>query len=68
MVSLSKHITNINRSLKNIKSEVMANFICIDLNSIITITSKVELALDLQTIEKYIKNVNYIKLEEIDIS
>ena len=33
---------------------------------IIIITNKVVLALDLQTIEKYIKNVDHIKLEEID--
>ena len=68
IMSLSKHITNIVRSLKNIKSEVMADFIHMDSISIIIVTNKVASALNLQTIEKYIKNVDHIKLEEIDTS
>lgn len=68
IMSLSEHITNIVRSLKNIKSEVMADFIHMDSISIIIVTNKVASALNLQTIEKYIKNVDYIKLEEIDTS
>jgi len=68
MMSLSEHITNIVRSLKNIKSEVMADFIHMDSISIIIITNKVASALNLWTIEKYIKNVDHIKLEEIDTS
>jgi len=66
MVSLSEYITNINRSLKDIKLEVMADFIYMDSISIIIVTNKVVSALNLQTIEKYIKNVDHIKLEEID--
>ena len=68
IVSLSEYITNINRSLKDIKLEVMADFIHMDSISIIIITNKVVSALNLQTIEKYIKNVDHIKLEEIDTS
>ena len=67
MMSLSEHITNIVRSLKNIKSEVMADFIHMDSISIIIVTNKVA-SVNLWTIEKYIKNVDYIKLEEIDTS
>ena len=47
----SVHITNLNSTLKNIKSEVMADFVCTDQIEIIIITNKVASLLDLQTIE-----------------
>ena len=53
--SSSTYITNLNRVLKNIKSEVMADFICIDQVGIIIVTNKVILQLNLQKIKKYIK-------------
>jgi len=68
MVSSSKHITNFNRLLKNIKSEVMADFAHMDQNSIVIITNKVTSLLDLQTIEKYIKNVKQFNSEDINTS
>jgi len=57
----SIHVTNINRVLKNIKSDIMANFICIKNREVIITINKVTEALDLQTIERYIKNMNNIK-------
>lgn len=48
----STHITNLNKVLRNIKSEVMANFICSDQADIIIVTNKAVLLLNLQTIEK----------------
>ena len=68
IVSSSEHITNINRSLKHIKLEVIADFVYINSNNIIIITNKVALTLNLQTIKKYIRNVDHIKLEEINTS
>ena len=68
MMSSSEHITNLNRVLKNIKSEVMADFTRIDQNSIIIIINKVASSLDLQTIEKYINNVEYFNSEDISTS
>jgi len=61
MKESSAHIANINRVLKNIKSEVMADFICSDNRDVIITTNKIASTLDLQTIERYIKNVNNIK-------
>ena len=52
MEDSSNYITNINRALKNIKLEVMANFICSDQTDITIVTNKVTLLLDLQTIDK----------------
>ena len=64
----STHVTNLNRALKNIKSEVMADFICIDQTGIIIVTNKVASPLDLQTIKKYIKNTNLINSDEVNVS
>ena len=52
----SFYIININRALKGIKSNIMANFICTDTKGIIISTNNVTCPSDLQEIEKYIKN------------
>ena len=61
----STYITNMNRALKNIKSKVMANFIWFDQSSIIIVTNKVVLPLNLQIIEKYVKNTNHIEANKV---
>ena len=61
MKESSAHVANINRALKNVKLEIMADFICSDNKGIIITTNKIVSMLDLQTIERYIKNVNNIK-------
>ena len=63
----STHVTNINRVLKGIKSEVIAKFICSDQAGITIVTNKVTSLLDLQTIENYIKNTNYIKVDNVKV-
>jgi len=68
MESLSFHITNLNKTLKNIKSEVMADFVCNNLAGIMIVTNKVVLSLDLQTIKKYVKNINQINSDSVEIS
>ena len=52
------HITNLNRALKNIKSNVITDFIREDQYSIIITTNKIMSNLELKTIEKYMKNIN----------
>jgi len=59
MNNLSSHVTNI-------KSDVMADFICIDNKEVIITTNKITGALDLQTIEKYIKNTYDIEAEQVE--
>ena len=61
MKELSAHVYNINRALKNIKSEIIADFIHLDNKSIIITTNKMASMLNLQTIKRYIKNINNIK-------
>jgi len=60
MESLSSHITNLNRALKNIKSDVMADFVRSDQTGITIVMNKITALLDLQMIEKYIKQANQI--------
>ena len=67
IVDSSNHITNLNRVLKNIKSETMVDFVLPENSSITIITNKVALALELQTIENYIKNTNYIETKGVEV-
>ena len=52
---LSLHMLNINRALKNIKLETIADFIHSENRKVVIITNKVADTLDLQTIERYVK-------------
>ena len=54
----STYVLNINRTSKNIKSNIMTNFICLITNNVTTL-------LDLQIIEQYIKNANYINSNKV---
>ena len=65
MTSSSSHIANLNSAFKNIKSEIVADFICSDQHGLIITTNKVTFPSDLPTIENYIKNVNNIKSNNI---
>ena len=56
---------NINRLLKNVKSDVLANFICVYNKEIVITTNKVVVTLVLNIIEKYIKNVDDINTNEV---
>jgi len=67
MESSNTHITNLNRALKNIKSEVMADFVCIDQAGITIRINKDTLPLNLQMTEKYVKDTNLIDLAEVNI-
>ena len=66
MKELSSHVTNINRVLKNIKSKVMADFIHMKNSGLVIMTNKVASVLDLQTIEKYMKNTYNIKANYVE--
>ena len=63
---LSTHIININRALKNIKSNVIADFICMDNKDIVITTNNIASFLDLQAIEKYVKSTVYIEAEHVE--
>lgn len=56
--SMSSYITNLHRALKNIRSDVIANFACSDKTGITIFINIVAVLLELQTIEKYVKQTN----------
>ena len=65
MKDSSAYISNINKALKNIKSEIIVDFIHLNSKDIIIITNKVLSMLNFQTIERYIKNVNNIESKQV---
>ena len=50
------HVININKTLKGIKSNVIANFVYSDDKGIIIFTNNIACPSDLQEIKKYVKN------------
>ena len=60
------YIVNINRLLKNIKSNCKVDYIQTEKSSIVIVTNKVAFTLDLQTMEKYIKNSKQIDADHVD--
>ena len=68
MKDSSSHMSNINRVLKNIKSEVMANFIHSENRGVVITTNKVAGTLNLQIIKRYVKNINKIEVNQMKVS
>ena len=60
------HISNINKYLKNSKSNIFTDFIRVNVNGIIITMNSPASDLDLSTIEKYLKNVQNINLDSIE--
>ena len=65
MVLSSKHIANINKAFKDIKSDVVIDFIWSDSRELMIVTNKVTFTLDLNTIEKYIKNIEAVNSNDV---
>ena len=61
------HVTNVNKTLKGIKLEVIVNFICSDQSGVMIVTNKVVSPLDFQTIESYVKSTKHIKAEGVEV-
>jgi len=66
MKNLATHVANINRLLRNAKSEVLVDYIRSDPLRISIITNKVLLQSDLQIIDQYIKNSEDINALQVD--
>ena len=65
MVLSNKHVANINRALKDIRLDVMTDFIRVDSRELMITTNKVASTSDLNTIENYIKNTDVVDLNDI---
>ena len=66
--SAHQYIANINNCLRNIKSDVIVDFLQVLNNGVNITMSKPASSSDLTTIEKYIKNINNIALYLIESS
>ena len=62
----SQHISNINKALRNVKSDILVDFICLDQLGIIVITCKIASS-DLQIIKNYIENIKYINAMSVNV-
>ena len=62
MSSSGEYIANINKVLKDIKSNVLADFAQSDYWGLITTMNKIVSLSDISIIKKYIKNINTIIL------
>ena len=62
------HISNVNKCLKNSKSDIFTDFIQFNINEIIITTNKPTSNLDLSTIKKYLKNVQNVNPDSIESS
>ena len=60
------YISNINKCLKNSKSDIIVNFIQININRIIIIINRPASNLNLSTIEKYLKNIQNVNPDFIE--
>ena len=59
------HISNVNKCLRNSKSDIFTDFIRYNVNGIIITMNKPTSDLDLSTIEKYLKNIQNINPDSI---
>jgi len=65
--SASSNIVNINKCLKNSKSDIVADFIHLTNDVVIITTNKPANTSDSSIIEKYIKNINNINADNINL-
>jgi len=61
----NNYITNINRLLKDVKSEISADYIWSDNKRIIITTNEVAASFNLSIVEKYIKELNNVNSNDI---
>jgi len=66
MKNSATHVVNINRLLKNTKSEILVDYIQSDPLGISVVTNKVSQQSDLQIIDQYVKNSSDINAFQVD--
>ena len=66
MKNSSLHVANINRNLRNAKSDILVDYLCSGNSSITVITNKVAQQSDMSIINNYVKNSNNINSLQVD--
>jgi len=67
LASENEHIVNINRALKNIKSNITVNFICLENLGITIVSNSIASQSDLEVMERYVKSIENVKLDNVQI-
>jgi len=65
MAKTNIHVSNINKLLKEVKSNISVDFIWFDNKELIITTNKVAAVSDLNIIKKHVKNLNDIDYSNI---
>lgn len=60
MTFFSEHVANLNHTLKGIRSDIFIYFIHFNYCGLIVISNKVTFSSDLNVVENYIKNINFV--------
>ena len=68
MKNASSNVANLNRELRNAKSDVLVDYICSDNTGVIIVTNKVAQQSDLSIIDCYVKNSNDINALQVEDS
>ena len=68
MKNSSLHVANINRLLRNAKTDILVNYICSDNMGITIVTNKVPQQSDMTIIDHYVKNSNDINSLQVEDS
>ena len=66
MKNSSLHVANINRNLRNTKSDILADYLCLENSGITVITNKVAQQSDMSIIDNYVKNSNDINSLQVN--
>ena len=67
MIFTSNYITNINRALKSIKSDIVADYIQKEPIGVTIVTNKIALPFNIQIIENFVKNIEKINSKDIEL-
>ena len=67
MISASNYVANINRAFKSIKSDIMADYIQKKSIGVTIVINKIASSSDIQIIENFVKNVENINSEDIEL-
>ena len=66
MKNSSLHVANINRNLRNAKSDILVDYLRSENSDITVITNKVAQQSDMSIIDNYVKNLNDINSLQVD--
>ena len=61
----NNHVVNINQTLKNIKSNIIIDFICLNHRGLIFMSNKVAAPSDICIVSNYVKNTNNMNSEDV---